>query len=65
MGFIVRGQQTNKFANMPDQCFLIGRPDLGKSPKFRCKLMGFPEDWLDVAMQLKPRETRSCRKSRT
>ncbi len=31
----------------------------------RCRLMGFPEDWLEGAMQSKQQETRSCHKSHT
>jgi hypothetical protein len=47
-------------ANLCDQIVDLGRPDLVRSPEFRCWLMGYPECWDDAgatAMQ-------SLRKSR-
>lgn len=47
-------------ANLCDQIVDLGRPDLVRSPEFRCWLMGYPECWDDAgatAMQ-------SSRKSR-
>lgn len=45
-------------ANLCDQLVDIGRPDLVRSTRFRCWLMGYPELWERV----RPTATRSCRK---
>jgi hypothetical protein len=55
-GFALRKIQQNKgLTNLCDQCLILGREDLMRSPKFRLSLMGFPTDWLDI--NDKPLET--------
>jgi len=49
-------------------CFLLGRPDLAKSPVFRERLMGFPPGWTDLERSAtrssRSRHIRSSRRSR-
>lgn len=49
-------------ANLCDQIVDLGRPDLVRSPEFRCWLMGYPECWDDAgatAMQSVRKSPRS------
>jgi hypothetical protein len=47
-------------ANLCDQIVDLGRPDLVRSPQFRCWLMGYPECWDDAGVTA----MQSSRKSR-
>ena len=41
------GTELGKPSYLRNLCLILKRPDLMKSVKFRLKLMGFPEDYLD------------------
>jgi hypothetical protein len=50
-------------ANLCDQLVDIGRPDLVRSTRFRCWLMGYPESWERVRATAMPSSRRSPRSS--
>lgn len=49
-------------ANLCDQLVDLGRPDLVRSTRFRCWLMGFPEQW-EVAGAMATRLSRRSRRN--